>query len=407
MHKRDYPLDLSSGQLSTALEASFRSELLTKDDAHHPPTYAFRMDLWRLWIRRMHSLWQVLREEGLGIGKRKGVRIGPVRVSGVALAGAGVAVAAAIGWAVVASHGRTHAAGSGLPAPGPGTFALSLETDPPDANVFVDGALVSRGAYHGALLAGHDHGLRISAPDYADSTIDVTSIAGRVVDRGRIALRARVGDLRVETAPAGATVTIDGTPRGRSPVTVRDLPVPRPHVIEATSPGRAMRSESHRIEPATLTTVTLNLLAQKIDLVVTTDPPGAALSLDGTPEGTAPHPFVGLPLGQHRFAAHLDGYATVDTSVDVAAGTGQVHIALVPEAPGTLVIQGDKPAQMFVDGSIVGEDMQNSGAQKLRRGSHTVKVILVTGEVIDKVVVVRPGERAVFDFSKGTITRSP
>jgi len=23
------------------------------------------MDLWRLWIRRMHSFWQVLREEGL------------------------------------------------------------------------------------------------------------------------------------------------------------------------------------------------------------------------------------------------------------------------------------------------------------------------------------------------------
>jgi len=57
-----YGLSLALPTVSTALETLFGQELLSKDDAP-TPGYNFRMDLWRLWVRRMHSVWQVMGEE--------------------------------------------------------------------------------------------------------------------------------------------------------------------------------------------------------------------------------------------------------------------------------------------------------------------------------------------------------
>ena len=74
--ERNYPLQLGKARVATVLEKLFKSEMLEKfESPDAPPQYRFRMDLWRLWIRRMHSVWQVMREEGLEIrpvsGRRK------------------------------------------------------------------------------------------------------------------------------------------------------------------------------------------------------------------------------------------------------------------------------------------------------------------------------------------------
>ena len=131
------------------------------------------------------------------------------------------------------------------------------------------------------------------------------------------------------------------------------------------------------------------------------------MSFDGAAAGPSPHHFTAVGLGHHAFSARLDGYVTADTAVEIAAGTGQVHLALRSEPPGVIVIQGDQPAQMYVDERLVADNVQNSGAQKLRRGSHQVRVILVSGQAIEKTVEARSGERTVYDYTKGTITRSP
>ena len=41
------------------LEEMFRRELLDKDPADG---FRFKIDLFRLWIRRSHSIWQVVKE---------------------------------------------------------------------------------------------------------------------------------------------------------------------------------------------------------------------------------------------------------------------------------------------------------------------------------------------------------
>jgi ligand-binding sensor domain-containing protein len=55
----DYPVNLSENSIRLTLEEMFRRELLEKDSSDG---FRFRIDLLRLWIRRSHSIWQVVKE---------------------------------------------------------------------------------------------------------------------------------------------------------------------------------------------------------------------------------------------------------------------------------------------------------------------------------------------------------
>ena len=55
----DYPVNLSENTIRLTLEEMFRRELLEKDPADG---FRFKIDLLRMWIRRSHSIWQVVKE---------------------------------------------------------------------------------------------------------------------------------------------------------------------------------------------------------------------------------------------------------------------------------------------------------------------------------------------------------
>lgn len=57
--ENDYPVNLSENTIRLTLEEMFRRELLEKDAADG---FRFRIDLLRLWTRRSHSIWQVVKE---------------------------------------------------------------------------------------------------------------------------------------------------------------------------------------------------------------------------------------------------------------------------------------------------------------------------------------------------------
>jgi len=105
------------------------------------------------------------------------------------------------------------------------------------------------------------------------------------------------------------------------------------------------------------------------------------------------------------FGATHDGSVPVETTIVVTAATRQLDLALPREAPGTLVVLGDLPAQIYVDGALVVENVQNSGPRTVAPGTHAVRVVLVSGETVDHAVSVRSGERVYWDFTKNSVTR--
>lgn len=401
LRSRKYPLDLDLASVATTLEKLFKSELLLRQDTGSTHGYAFRMDLWRLWIRRQHSVWQVMREEGLEIrpDARKARRTVLAVFAGLVLA---VVVAGAL--LVPPLLGRRQRATPA--AAGDSVATLALEATPAAASILLDGRSAGSGAFHGEVAPHHEHHARLTAPGYADSEIVIRLGAGDSTHR-QIALRELLGDVRIETRPPGAAVTVDGRAVGTGPVTVRALGAGRPHRVEATLAGHGLARQDVVPQAGASTPVTLALEQVPARLVVTTDPPGSEVQVDGRPRGVSPLTLTALAPGSHAISVSHAGYLQNDTTVSVRAGDQEIRLALATEPPGYLVVQGDQPAAIWVDNQIVKADVQNSGLRQLVAGSHPVRVVFSSGETIEQVVLVKSGERATYDYTRGTVTRRP
>jgi hypothetical protein len=392
--RRRYPLEIDLAAVATTLEKLFKGEMLLRDDRESKAAYAFRMDLWRLWIRRQHSVWQVLREEGLATRRKD-----PRRWAAAAIFG-GLAVAGLVAGFLL----RRPASGPSVLDRGGAHGFLDLVVEPAGAAINLNGRRVGMGALNDSVTAGVEHRVQLSAPGYADSTIVV-----RVAEGGRLArqvmLRPLVGDLRVETQPPNAEIRVDGRLAGRSPLTIPGLPVASPHAVEASLPGYAVTREQVSVQQGTLARSMLVLRVGTAEVLVTTEPSGAAIQVDGKAQGTTPVTLSGLSQGRHVVRASRAGRTPAETTVVVTAATRQLQLLLPPEAPGSLVVRGDVPAQIYVDDVLVVENVLNSGPRQLAPGSHSVRVVLVSGQTIDADVAVRSRERVVYDFSKNATTR--
>ncbi len=395
--KRDYPIDLDRPRIATALEKLFKSEMLLRDDRATEPVYAFRMDLWRRWIARQHSVWQAMRELGLAIRKP---RAGLVRRVAPVLGGIG-----AIALAVLLFRPK-HATETGGSLAGVARGFLALDVEPAEAGIRMDGQRIGMGGVHDSIAAGVDHRLDASAPGYADSAVTARVEGGRALAM-RLRLRALLGDVRVETVPPGAEVRVDGAVVGTSPVVLRGLTVARPHHVEASRAGFGMARADVSVASGVQGVTRLTLEQGRSDLLVTTEPAECQVRLDGAARGPSPLTLPGLTLGRHTVSASSDGYQSADTALVVSADTRRLHLTLRREPPGVLVVQGDLPAQIYVDGALVVENVQNSGPRTLSPGNHSVRVVLVSGETIDHAVAVHSAERATYDFTRNTVTRKP
>jgi hypothetical protein len=281
---------------------------------------------------------------------------------------------------------------------------VALTVSPAQATVALNGRPVGVGRFLGEVEAGPNV-FDLSATGYADSQLAVRMAAGDSSNL-KIDLRERTGDLRIETDPSGAEVKVDGSRRGRSPVTVRGLATGRPHRVVATLRGHGEAQRDVPAIPESLITVSLPLEAGTATLMVTTEPAGGNVRLDEGSWRKSPVTLTNVSLGSHRLAAARVGYLAADTTLTVTMESNAVELTLLPEPPGVLVVRGDRPAEIWIDNALVVAHVQNC-KRELPAGAHQVKVAFADGETIDHEVVVKSGERVTYDYSKGGSPPSP
>jgi PEGA domain len=165
------------------------------------------------------------------------------------------------------------------------------------------------------------------------------------------------GQIEIRSTPPGATVTIAGTRRGVTPMTVSDLAVGRHTVVLSDRQGGSV---SRSVSVAAGLTANIN-----VELETTPPPPttGAiAISAPAAVEifengrllGSSQGGRLTLPVGAHQLEIVNQslGYRITRT-VQVAAGN---NAAIVLEFPkGTLALNAIPWAEVFVDGEKVGD----------------------------------------------------
>ena len=268
--------------------------------------------------------------------------------------GAGVAAVAVIGalvWAFVFSAG------------GPADGSLRVESDPGGASVQINGALRGVTPLTLTLAPGH-YEMRV---DYRGRTqtipVNISQRAETIhhitwpqADAGAAAAAAAptTGALQILTDPAGATVEVDGTARGLSPVSIRDLSVGEHEVLVRS--GGAVHRRTVRVDAGSSASLVISgtPAASASGWMEVT----AALPLQilegGRVIGTTEASKVMLPVGRHdlEFAADAFGFRS-RKSVEIGPGrTTAVSVALerVP-----LSVNATPWAEVWIDGTRVGE----------------------------------------------------
>jgi len=117
----------------------------------------------------------------------------------------------------------------------------------------------------------------------------------------------QTGQLVVVSQPAGGDVIVDGERRGVTPLTLSLAP--GPHALQLNR-ADISRSISVTIKAGAETTHYVDLEARPVpeagQLVVSSDPPGARVTIDGQARGVTPITLEDMAPGQHAVVVQLE-----------------------------------------------------------------------------------------------------
>ncbi len=185
----------------------------------------------------------------------------------------------------------------------------------------------------------------------AVALLGVFAIAGLLLLRGTRPSAPAEVRLGVRSQPMGAAVLLDG--RATGVVTNGELVVPSP------VPGEVVltfRKSGHRDETRTVRlplpageAVSATLQSAVRLVPVRTQPPGAAVTVDGSRlAGVTPLELSLDPAAEHRVAVSLDGHVGQEVRVEKGAAPAAIDLVLEKTAPaGTVAVSSSYPLDVL------------------------------------------------------------
>lgn len=171
------------------------------------------------------------------------------------------------------------------------------------------------------------------------------------------------GSVTVTSEPSGSPVTIDGTERGATPLTLTLSA--GSHSIDVGA-GSQLRRQTMNVTRGGQASMHVALAAAPPvsgtagtgGLQIATEPPGARVWIDGQPRGAAPVTVSDLTVGDHGVTVRSGSGEVVNRTVSVQEATmGTLVISMngsAAFASGWLAITSEVPLQVRENGTVVG-----------------------------------------------------
>jgi serine/threonine protein kinase len=283
--------------------------------------------------------------------------------------GAAVAVAVLGGGYVVAQRFFAEPAAPVEAAAQTGTLVVT--SNPDGVATFVDGEQKGTTPLTLTLSVG-PHVLELRGPGEPRS-IPITVTAGmqssQYIELPKTI--AKTGQLQIRTEPSGARVTVDGIARGTSPITVAEL-TPGEHAVVLESDHGSVK-ESVIVESGVTASLVVPLTAAQSAPVSgwmsVKAPVDVQIFEDGRLLGTNMTDRIMVTTGAHdiEIVNEALGYR-IRRNVQVAAG--RVSSVAVEMPKGTLAVNAQPWAEVWIDGERIGETP--IGNLSMSIGSHSV-----------------------------------
>lgn len=410
--REDLGFTFDPHRLREATERLFGEDLLIKDTGGS--CYGFKMDLWRRWVRRMHSTWQVLDEIDKGNNQGDG-GILPSRKSGAAKLRVGVLAGVALAVGLLAffvwwGNRDGSDAGPRLASVGQENIAaadsgwVKISTTPSGAVVAANGRVLGIADGQRLRLPSGETRFELSLDQHV-SWATTRSIGKDSLTVLQVELVRETGALRVFSEPAGAAIYLDGVDTNqRTPAVITGLPVRQGYRVELRSAGLVTwSSPAFAVTADDTHVITRQLSGLSYGLSIFTRPAAAEIFVDGRSVGQAPVHLADLPAGPQQIEARLAGYSNASVSLSIPALNNMATLQLQPVSPGILVIKViNTYAEIWVDGERLAEQATNHQVS-LRPGWHAIELRHPAYESYLTEVEITSGETSVCEhtFRKG------
>lgn len=202
----------------------------------------------------------------------------------------------------------------------PNWAPVRIETEPPGAEVRVDGELIGSTPASLELTAG-ERQLEVRLGGFNAWTRRVNVVADQPQELPKIVLTRADGRVALASTPSEAAVNVDGEFRGRTPLSLRLSPG-RSHEIVLSKPGYAAVTRELSVEADSGRRLQLELEPLYGAVRIDSDPPNAEIWVDGRRAGVAPAE-LNLTAVRHRVEVKLDGYAPVGDEITPRPGFPQ------------------------------------------------------------------------------------
>ncbi|MDD1682088.1 MAG: PEGA domain-containing protein [Methanoregula sp.] len=183
---------------------------------------------------------------------------------------------------------------------------------------------LDEGTYTLWVVSGPNDRSRLAQADYR--TISVTLGKPFIT----VDTPVQPGSMDLQSVPDGASVTVNGDYRGKTPLVISGLS-PSTYTVSFSRPGFLEMYAQVIVQGGRNSEVIANLQPETGSLAVNSTPSGARVLLDQTFAGLSPVVLLNTTPGNHTITLEKDGYVTTARQVSLAFGQQTpVDVVLVP-----------------------------------------------------------------------------
>ena len=238
--------------------------------------------------------------------------------------------------------------------PRPGRVEIS--SSPEKAAVIIDG--VDRGLTPLMLfdLKPGRHHLKVRLAGYVERDRYFDYSEGEIVQKS-VNLEPEKALLLLTSEPSGADVTVDGVASGRTPRLFTELNVKDPYRVILRKPGYRVQTLDLRFPEGRKPRVLHEMLVLDSGTVkVTSEPAGAAVTVNGVDRGVTPVTVTGIPKGRATVKLVKAGFQEEVREISMNAGEEQQLALALKGLPGTLSLSSvPAGARFYLDGEYRGK----------------------------------------------------
>jgi hypothetical protein len=252
------------------------------------------------------------------------------------------------------------------------TGSISVASSPSGAYVYLDGYPKGTTPKTITGVSAGAHTIKLSKSGYKDYTRTRSVKAGETISINANLLQA-IGSISVTSTPSGASVYLDGSPKGKTPKTITGVSAGA-HTIKLSKSGYNDDTRKISVKTGKTFSINANLRQATGSISVYSTPSGASVYLDGSYKGTTPKTITGVSAGAHTIKLVKSGYNDeVRNLLSVKAGkTFSIYVDLLQASGSIFVYSTPSGASVYLDGSPKG--MTPKTLRGVPAGSHTIKL---------------------------------